>query len=107
MGKKTNRSVKKRRIVVAPSSDLDEDMSSGEKETKDVKEGDNEQKPYLTLNGTNSDSEESNDAEDSDKELQVALKEGLLKSDKLNYIVEKKRPIINKVASFIVICELL
>lgn len=73
MGKKTNRSVKKRRIVVAPSSDLDEDMSSGEEETKDVKENDNEQKPYLTLNGTNSDSEESKDAEDSDKEVSTII----------------------------------
>uniref|UniRef100_A0A915Q1D1 Uncharacterized protein n=1 Tax=Setaria digitata TaxID=48799 RepID=A0A915Q1D1_9BILA len=33
---------------------------------------------------------------DSDRELQIAFDEGLLKSDKLNYVVEKKKPIINK-----------
>ncbi|KAM3719137.1 putative rRNA-processing protein [Dirofilaria immitis] len=33
---------------------------------------------------------------DSDKELQIAFDEGLLKTDELNYVVEKKRPIINK-----------
>ncbi|CAG9537418.1 unnamed protein product [Cercopithifilaria johnstoni] len=35
---------------------------------------------------------------DSDRELQIAFNEGLLKTDKLNYVVEKKRPIINKKA---------
>ncbi|KAK6025668.1 eukaryotic rRNA processing protein EBP2, partial [Ostertagia ostertagi] len=35
---------------------------------------------------------------DSDRELQIALREGLLKTDKLNYIVPAKRPIINKTA---------
>ncbi|PIO73955.1 hypothetical protein TELCIR_04045 [Teladorsagia circumcincta] len=35
---------------------------------------------------------------DSDKELQIALREGLLKTDKLNYIVPAKRPIINRTA---------
>ncbi|MFH4976878.1 hypothetical protein AB6A40_003587 [Gnathostoma spinigerum] len=33
---------------------------------------------------------------DSDKELQIAFQEGLLKPDALNYVVEKKRPFINK-----------
>lgn len=45
--------------------------------------------------------EDDNEEDDSDKELQIALKEGLLKSDKLNYIVEKKRPIINKKAEMV------
>ncbi|EFO24968.2 hypothetical protein LOAG_03513 [Loa loa] len=35
---------------------------------------------------------------DSDRELQIAFEEGLLKIDKLNYVTEKKRPIINKKA---------
>ncbi|CAJ0606762.1 unnamed protein product [Cylicocyclus nassatus] len=35
---------------------------------------------------------------DSDKELQIALRDGLLKTDRLNYMVEAKRPIINKTA---------
>ncbi|OZC11226.1 eukaryotic rRNA processing protein EBP2 [Onchocerca flexuosa] len=41
---------------------------------------------------------ESEEESDSDRELQIAFNEGLLKSDKLNYVVEKKRPIINKKA---------
>ncbi|KIH42843.1 hypothetical protein ANCDUO_27167, partial [Ancylostoma duodenale] len=41
---------------------------------------------------------ESDDEGDSDKELQIALREGLLKTDRLNYIVPAKRPIINKTA---------
>uniref|UniRef100_A0A914ZPR8 Uncharacterized protein n=1 Tax=Parascaris univalens TaxID=6257 RepID=A0A914ZPR8_PARUN len=93
MGKKWNRSV-----AVASSNDPDEDMSNGEEESKDVEANNNEEKQYLPLDATNSDSEESNEAEDSDRELQVALKEGLLRSDTLNYIVEKRRPLINKVA---------
>uniref|UniRef100_A0A0N5AQ05 rRNA-processing protein EBP2 homolog n=1 Tax=Syphacia muris TaxID=451379 RepID=A0A0N5AQ05_9BILA len=44
------------------------------------------------------DSEEDEDEDDSDRELQVALQEGLLKPSALNYVVEKKRPIINKSA---------
>ncbi|KAK6732369.1 hypothetical protein RB195_016635 [Necator americanus] len=41
---------------------------------------------------------DSDDEGDSDKELQIALRDGLLKTDRLNYLVEKKRPIINKTA---------
>ncbi|VDK82882.1 unnamed protein product [Onchocerca ochengi] len=41
---------------------------------------------------------ESEEESDSDRELQIAFNEGLLKTDKLNYVVEKKRPIINKKA---------
>ncbi|ETN86915.1 eukaryotic rRNA processing protein EBP2 [Necator americanus] len=43
---------------------------------------------------------DSDDEGDSDKELQIALRDGLLKTDRLNYLVEKKRPIINKTVSF-------
>uniref|UniRef100_A0A1I8ELF4 rRNA processing protein EBP2 n=1 Tax=Wuchereria bancrofti TaxID=6293 RepID=A0A1I8ELF4_WUCBA len=42
--------------------------------------------------------ESEEESSDSDRELQIAFDEGLLKTDKLNYIVEKKRPIINKKA---------
>uniref|UniRef100_A0A0K0DC67 rRNA-processing protein EBP2 homolog n=1 Tax=Angiostrongylus cantonensis TaxID=6313 RepID=A0A0K0DC67_ANGCA len=35
---------------------------------------------------------------DSDRELQIALQEGLLDTERLNYIVPKKRPIINRTA---------
>ncbi|VDK74165.1 unnamed protein product [Litomosoides sigmodontis] len=38
------------------------------------------------------------ESSDSDRELQIALNEGLLRTDRLNYVVEKKRPIINKKA---------
>uniref|UniRef100_A0A914UL77 rRNA-processing protein EBP2 n=2 Tax=Plectus sambesii TaxID=2011161 RepID=A0A914UL77_9BILA len=56
-----------------------------------------------------SDAETSSDDQghESDRELQIALEKGLLKTDRLNYIVETKRPPINnetailaKVASF-------
>ncbi|KAL3994548.1 Eukaryotic rRNA processing protein EBP2 family protein [Acanthocheilonema viteae] len=42
--------------------------------------------------------ESEGESNDSDRELQIAFDEGLLKTDKLNYVVEKKRPIINKKA---------
>ncbi|VDO21088.1 unnamed protein product [Haemonchus placei] len=54
-----------------------------------------EEKPPLMDIAAPSDSD---DEGDSDKELQVALREGLLKTDKLNYIVPAKRPIINRTA---------
>ncbi|CAJ0581590.1 unnamed protein product, partial [Mesorhabditis spiculigera] len=41
--------------------------------------------------------DDGDEAEDSDEELRVALKEGLLKSDALNYVKEKQRPMINLV----------
>uniref|UniRef100_A0A0R3RR74 rRNA-processing protein EBP2 homolog n=1 Tax=Elaeophora elaphi TaxID=1147741 RepID=A0A0R3RR74_9BILA len=40
--------------------------------------------------------ESEGESNDSDRELQIAFREGLLKSDKLNYVMEKKRPNINK-----------
>ncbi|KHN81304.1 putative rRNA-processing protein EBP2 -like protein [Toxocara canis] len=99
MVKKSNRRAKKRRLMSDPFNDLnEEDMVSDEGSDKGIKEEGDEEKPYLTLNGMHSDSEESDAAQDSDRELQVALKEGLLKTDRLNYVVRKKRPIINKVA---------
>ncbi|KJH47690.1 eukaryotic rRNA processing protein EBP2 [Dictyocaulus viviparus] len=52
------------------------------------------QKPLLTGTYFEDDFED----EDSDKELQIALREGLIKSDQLNYIALKKRPIIKKCA---------
>ncbi|VDO80635.1 unnamed protein product [Heligmosomoides polygyrus] len=41
---------------------------------------------------------DSDGAGDSDRELQIALRDGLLKTDRLNYIVPTKRPIINRTA---------
>ncbi|CAD6192178.1 unnamed protein product [Caenorhabditis auriculariae] len=38
----------------------------------------------------------SDSGDDADRELQIALRDGLLKTDRLNYAVEKKRPVINK-----------
>ncbi|VDN01956.1 unnamed protein product [Thelazia callipaeda] len=38
----------------------------------------------------------SEEEDDSDRELQIAFEEGLLKTDRLNYVVDGKRPIINK-----------
>uniref|UniRef100_A0A1I7XSY8 Zinc transporter ZIP3 n=1 Tax=Heterorhabditis bacteriophora TaxID=37862 RepID=A0A1I7XSY8_HETBA len=48
------------------------------------------------MNRERNDESGSDDGKDSDKELQIAFREGLLKTDRLNYMVQKKRPIINK-----------
>ncbi|KHJ87445.1 eukaryotic rRNA processing protein EBP2 [Oesophagostomum dentatum] len=69
--------------------------SSDEDELPVLDEPEVEEKPTTIEVPANSDSD---DEGDSDKELQIALRDGLLKTDRLNYLVQTKRPIINKTA---------
>ncbi|PAV67016.1 hypothetical protein WR25_18369 [Diploscapter pachys] len=56
-----------------------------------------EDKPSNEVEMKDAQEEESSETDDEEaRELQIALRDGLLKSDGLNYIVPKKRPILNK-----------
>ncbi|XGW08634.1 hypothetical protein V3C99_011173 [Haemonchus contortus] len=68
--------------------------SDNEEQTSSGNVVDEEKPPLMDIAAPS----DSDDEGDSDKELQVALREGLLKTDKLNYIVPAKRPIINRTA---------
>jgi len=78
---------KKPRFAEQPTID-DVDVGSS------VFDSDEEMDSKFNLNESSDDDE----ANDSDKELQVAFREGLLKKEGLNMIVEEKRPIVNKIS---------